>query len=225
MKTVREVIQRMQQEVAQAQAKKGKIDQRLAPEHQRAMAAEIDAELVKELVYWRERGEELIDRQRKEADIGLHKTRQERRPQGAAGWAEAQARAGFVQADVEGLEPTEISNAYQLAKVSGDGVGAWLIARAGLARLDALGKVPADVNDLQAINEAMNYARLAEKLRDTVYGPAQKVYRKRSREIDQQAYQLHQPVHEWEEQQQVQAVADRYGIRTHAEAPAAADGG
>ena len=213
MDTVQEIIRQMKQEVDGALAKKGKIDKRLAPEHQQTQAQQIDAELRQELAYWREQGDELIARQRKAAEVELQKAHQKQRPSGAGEWTEAAARSGFVEVDVEAMEPAEISKAYELAKDSGDRIGAWLLARAGLARLDALATAPQNTNDLQGIRAAGEYGRLAEGLREKVYGQAQRKYRERVHGIDRLAYELHEPCHEWEEADQVRAAAERYNIK------------
>jgi len=129
--------EQMQSVIDLAEKQIGDIDSRLRPE--------VIAERKAEIVAWR-RGEldellqdglEGFEAERVKAAQADYKRRRARGPQ-TEDWPEVGARSAWIQADVTGLALSAIPVHYQELAGLGDRLGAWLVQKHGLARLDSI---------------------------------------------------------------------------------------
>ena len=131
------IAEKMQAVIDLAEKQIGDIDSRLRPE--------VIAERKAEIVAWR-RGEvdelladglEEFAKERVKAAQTDYKRRRKRGPQDGD-WPEVSARDPWVRETVAGMGLGAIPEHYQELEGLGDRLGAWLVQRHGLARLDSI---------------------------------------------------------------------------------------
>jgi hypothetical protein len=111
-----------------AEAAKAEIDGRWTPEAQAERRKEIDAQLASRIEPLHEQAQDDLHWALEEANITHYNARREIGPKTTSEWAEAQARASFVRAELAELgDPRAILEAFTLAGLADDKVGSYLV--------------------------------------------------------------------------------------------------
>ena len=145
-------VEQMQSVIDQAARDIGRINPKLRPEVIAKRKTEIQA-------WFRGEVEELLadglaeaEAERTAAAQADYKRRRARGPQDGD-WPEVSARSPWVRETVDGLELGAIPQHYQELEGLGDRLGAWLVQRHGLARLDGILTTPE--TDRESVTAAM----------------------------------------------------------------------
>jgi len=112
-------------------------DPRFSDTHRRDQLAAMENDHVARLNALRTSACESLDWAGEQIEAEYQTARRGGQPASVGDWQEANARSQFVQADVEGMSPSDVLAAYKWA-LRKDPVGAFLIARHGIAHLEAL---------------------------------------------------------------------------------------
>lgn len=167
---------------------------------------ELDLALTGELRRLRQAGQEALKADKQAIRAAVFEARLKQGPQGAEAWAEASSRAQFVREDLQGLQPAQIVEQFELARTAGDTVGAWLIARYARQILEA-GIAERASAQLPAVDWHMALDQI-DKATDAELGAEEM---KRLRELSRLESELSRTRTKTEERE----IARRFGIRQY----------